>query len=91
MSKINTILSDIASKKSTAVAITQGYLDRIAKLNPELNAYAEIYTERALEQTPLRIVRDQLIFPQPRCRNTPPVNGVFAKLFLTQIAKPVLV
>ncbi len=50
MSKINQILSDIASQKSTAVQITQSYLDRIAKYNPTLNAYAEVYPQRALQR-----------------------------------------
>ena len=50
MSKINQILGDIASKKSTAVQITQSYLDRIAKHNPILNAYSEVYTDRALQR-----------------------------------------
>ena len=41
---------DIASGRVTAVQAVRAYLDRIEKLNPLLNAYREVYPERALQQ-----------------------------------------
>ncbi len=38
----------LASGKTTAVAVTQAYLDRITELNPKLNAYLSVFTETAL-------------------------------------------
>lgn len=40
----------IAQGQCSSVEATRGYLDRIERLNPELNAYHETFAERALEQ-----------------------------------------
>jgi len=39
----------IASKKISSVELTKHTLDRIEKLNPSLNAYNEVWSERALQ------------------------------------------
>ena len=38
----------IGAKEHTSVEITQAYLDRIARYNPKLNAYLEVFEEDAL-------------------------------------------
>lgn len=40
----------LADNKVTAAELTQAYLDRIAQLNPALNAYLTVFTESALEE-----------------------------------------
>ena len=40
----------IAAKTVSAEEVTRGYLDRIDKYDGELNAYHEVFTERALER-----------------------------------------
>lgn len=40
----------LADGTTTAVAVTQAYLDRIERLNPELNAYVSVFAETALEE-----------------------------------------
>ncbi len=40
----------LAAGKTTAVEVTQAYLDRIDELNPKLNAYLTVFHDTALEQ-----------------------------------------
>jgi aspartyl-tRNA(Asn)/glutamyl-tRNA(Gln) amidotransferase subunit A len=42
--------SQLATKKISSVELTQQYIDRINKLNPELNAYITLNTETTLAQ-----------------------------------------
>src|SRR5260370_9756436 len=47
---VSELAKRIESKKLSAVALTQAYLDRSQKLGPRFNAYARLTPEIALEQ-----------------------------------------
>ena len=49
-STVSDLSSALAAKKISSVELTQGYLDRIAKINPALNAFITLDAERALDQ-----------------------------------------
>ncbi len=49
----------IAQRKLSSVEITRAYLQRIEQLDPQLNAYHEVLTERALQRA--RLVDDKQI------------------------------
>lgn len=44
------IAAKVRNREISAEAVTSTYLDRIARLNPTINAYTEVTSERALEQ-----------------------------------------
>ena len=47
---LNELRDAIAEKKSSALEVTQAYLDRIQKFDGEINAFRETYNERALDR-----------------------------------------
>jgi len=56
-SSLKQLSSQLAAKKISSVELTQLYLDRINKLNPELNAYITLNAETTLAQAKAADVR----------------------------------
>jgi aspartyl-tRNA(Asn)/glutamyl-tRNA(Gln) amidotransferase subunit A len=54
---IKQLSSALAARKISSVELTQGYLDRIAKLNPQLNAFITLNPEMSLAQAHAADVR----------------------------------
>ena len=50
MGRLSELKENLLAKKLSCVEATQSFLAAIEKLNPKLNAYLEVFTERALER-----------------------------------------
>src|SRR5689334_5847077 len=49
-STVTELSAALAAKKISSVELTQGYLDRIAKINPALNAFITLDPDRSLTE-----------------------------------------